>query len=59
MRSHDVLLVNGDLNGELGRSKKGKEKIMGKMAVVRLIFVVQLNDLVIGVTIFEHKSQNT
>ena len=38
---HDVLLVNEDLNGELGRSKKGREKIMGKMAVVGLIFVVK------------------
>ena len=30
MPSHDVLLVTGDLNAKLGRSNKGREKIVEK-----------------------------
>ena len=32
---HDVLLVIGDLNAKVGRSNERREKIMGKMVVVR------------------------
>ena len=62
VRSHDVLLVIGDLNAKVGCSNEGREKIMGEKGCgdmnengERLADICGLNDLVIGGTIFEHK----
>ena len=62
MPSHDVLLVIGDRNAKVGRSNVGREKTMGKNGCgemnengERLADICDLNDLVVGGTIFGHK----
>ena len=62
VRSHDILLMIGDLNAKVGSSNEGREKIIGKSGCgqmsengERLADICGLNDLVIGGTIFKHR----
>ena len=60
---HDRETLMGNLNAKIGGKNKGYEEIMGKHGVgilnnndQRLFEFCQLNDLVMGGTLFEHKS---
>ncbi len=60
---HDILLVTGDFNAVVGQTNAGHESIMGKHGCgirsdngQRLVDLCQENDLVIGGTLFPHKT---
>ena len=59
----DILIVSGDLNAKVGSDNRGHERVMGKHGLgvdndngERLIDFCAANDLVIGGTLFPHKS---
>ncbi|XP_060579659.1 craniofacial development protein 2-like [Ruditapes philippinarum] len=59
---HDILLIIGDLNAKVGCSNEGREKSMGKYGCgtinengERLADICELNNCVIGGTLFQHK----
>ena len=59
---HDILLVMGDLNSQVGEDNKGYENIIGSHGVgerndngERLVDFCGLNNLVVTSTIFPHK----
>lgn len=59
----DILLVIGDMNAKIGNNNKGREAIMGKHGLGEMnengeLFAdfCGMNDLIIGGTVFPHKS---
>ena len=63
--THDVLLIIGDLNAKVGSLNEGREKTMGKHGCgtinnngERLVDICEMNNCVIGGTIFTHKKIN-
>ena len=59
---HDLLIVMGDFNAKIGNDNKGYEDTLGKNGIgvlndngQRLIDFCQLNDLVTGGSLFQHK----
>jgi hypothetical protein len=60
---HDVLLLLGDFNARVGSNNMGRERAMGKHEEgkctengERLIDLCEENDMVIGGTLFQHKT---
>lgn len=63
MPKRDILLVMGDFNAKVGSDNIGREQIMGKEGIGKInengeLFVdfCQQNDLVIGGTVFPHRT---
>ena len=61
--AHDVLLLLGDFNARVGSNNTDRERVMGKHGVgectdngERLIDLCEENNLVIGGTLFQHKT---
>ena len=62
MPRHDIVTVMDDLNAKIGSKTADYKEILGRHSVgvlnnsrQRLLEFYQLNDLVVGVTLFEHK----
>ena len=62
VKSHDMLLVIGDLNARVGRDNSGRERVLGRngYGIIndngdRLCSFCEENDLVVGGSVFEHR----
>ena len=61
VNKHDVLLITGDMNANVGSSYHNRERVMGKHGTgimnsnrERLIDFCEMNNLIITETIFPH-----
>ena len=59
---HDVLMIIGDFNAQVGNDNRGRERVMGKHGIgiksnngERLCEFSETNDVVIGGTLFPHR----